>query len=99
MYDTSSDNLYKLEEDSCERLLKMQNNYLLNATLEALETGELAPIIKEELKYTIQSRRLAKGQEELKVEFPEEVEYEVTETKVFLLDISYWRYQQHKMLT
>jgi hypothetical protein len=32
---------------------------LLEATLVALETGELTPLVKEELKYTIQSRRLA----------------------------------------
>ncbi|XP_076464183.1 uncharacterized protein LOC143296235 [Babylonia areolata] len=35
------------------------------ATLEALESCSLTPLIKEELKYTIQSRRLAAGKPEL----------------------------------
>jgi hypothetical protein len=42
----------------------MQNNQLFDATVTALETGNLSPLVKEELKYTIQSRRLAKGQRE-----------------------------------
>ncbi|XP_076442965.1 cyclic AMP-dependent transcription factor ATF-3-like [Babylonia areolata] len=38
------------------------------ATLTALETCSLTPLIKEELKYTIQSRRLAAGKPELVVD-------------------------------
>ena len=55
----------------------MQNKNLIDATLVALETGNLSPLVKEELKYTIQSRRLAKGQTELAVDFTETVQYEV----------------------
>lgn len=60
-------------------LMKMTNGStnLVDATLLALETGDMAPLIKEELKCTIQSRRLAKGQQEMKVEFPEETKHEV----------------------
>ncbi|XP_052106783.1 basic leucine zipper transcriptional factor ATF-like 3 isoform X1 [Mytilus californianus] len=62
-------------------LFKMANgnNNLEVATLLALGTGNMAPLIKEELKCTIQSRRLAKGQHEMKVEFPDETKHELTE--------------------
>lgn len=42
---------------------------MAEAVLTTLETGSIMPLIKEELKYTIQSRRLAAGQPELQVEF------------------------------
>lgn len=42
---------------------------ILNATIKALSSGSLTPLIKEELRCTIQSRRLAEGKGELKVEF------------------------------
>ncbi|GFR78924.1 proto-oncogene c-Fos-like [Elysia marginata] len=42
---------------------------ILNATIKALNSGSLTPLIKEELRCTIQSRRLAEGKGELKVEF------------------------------
>ncbi|XP_070179689.1 uncharacterized protein [Littorina saxatilis] len=41
---------------------------MVAATLTALETNCLTPLIKEELKYTIQSRRLAAGKPELVVD-------------------------------
>ncbi|XP_064600780.1 uncharacterized protein LOC135466957 [Liolophura sinensis] len=41
---------------------------LLDATMTVLKTGKLTPLIKEELKCTIQNRRLARGQEELMVD-------------------------------
>lgn len=69
--------LYDIEEASCEKVYKMHNNQLFDATVTALETGNLSPLVKEELKYTIQSRRRAKGQRELKVDFPEQAKYEV----------------------
>ena len=50
---------------------------LIEATLTALETGEITPLVKEELKYTIQSRRLAQGQAELGVVFNSPKPYEV----------------------
>lgn len=43
--------------------------YFDNATKQVLETGSLTPLLKEELKYKIQSRRVAEGKRELKVEF------------------------------
>ena len=42
---------------------------ILDATIKALNSGSLTPLIKEELRCTIQSRRLAEGKGELKVEF------------------------------
>jgi hypothetical protein len=58
--------------------INMENtDALLEATLTALETGELTPLVKEELKYTIQSRRLANGQGELGVQFTDPIPTEV----------------------
>jgi hypothetical protein len=58
--------------------INMENtDALLEATLVALETGELTPLVKEELKYTIQSRRLANGQGELGVQFTDPIPTEV----------------------
>lgn len=73
--------LQTVEDESWEDILKLENNNntLLDATLLALTTGNLAPLIKEDLKYTIQSRRHKQGQEELKVGIPEEKVYEVKE--------------------
>lgn len=42
---------------------------LIRARNIALETGSMMPIIKEELKCLIQSRRLSLGQDELEVTF------------------------------
>lgn len=42
---------------------------LRKATYDVLETGQLTPIIKEELRLFIQTRRLSHGQEELTVTF------------------------------
>lgn len=55
---------------------------LIEATLTALETGVLTPLVKEELKYTIQSRRLASGQGELGVEFKEPRKVELREDEI-----------------
>lgn len=58
--------------------INMENtDALLETTLVALETGELTPLVKEELKYTIQSRRLANGQGELGVQFTDPIPTEV----------------------
>jgi hypothetical protein len=58
--------------------MNMENtDALLEATLVVLETGELTPLVKEELKYTIQSRRLANGQGELGVQFTDPIPTEV----------------------
>lgn len=39
------------------------------AALEAYNTGTITPLLKEELKYYIQSRRLSEGKNELVVDF------------------------------
>ncbi|XP_059145254.1 uncharacterized protein LOC131932356 [Physella acuta] len=46
-----------------------QEEKILAATLKAVQSGSLTPLIKEELRCTIQSRRMAEGKGELKVEF------------------------------
>lgn len=52
--------------------------YFDNATKQVLETGSLTPLLKEELKYKIQSRRVAEGKRELKVEFLPPAENKLT---------------------
>ncbi|XP_076463734.1 cyclic AMP-dependent transcription factor ATF-3-like [Babylonia areolata] len=56
---------------------------LFKATVQSLHTGRLTPLIKEELRCRIQSRRLSEGKDELRVQFespsrleprPEEIE-------------------------
>ncbi|XP_076100504.1 uncharacterized protein LOC143069647 [Mytilus galloprovincialis] len=81
-------NLETVEDESWEEILKLENNNntLLDATLLALKTGNLAPLIKEDLKYTIQSRRYKQGQEELKVEIPKEKIYELTVEEKIKID-------------
>ena len=56
---------------STSNILCEENHELLNATMVAYERGILTPLIKQELKYTIQNRRFVEGKQELKVEFPE----------------------------
>jgi len=52
---------------SADNVTQRQNN----------EASSLLPHIKQELKYTIQSKRLAEGKEELKVDFTHPPEYDV----------------------
>ncbi|KAK2182738.1 hypothetical protein NP493_339g01005 [Ridgeia piscesae] len=52
---------------------------LAYAAVRALQDGNLTPIIKEELRLTIQSKRLKKGQDELSVTFREPSEERLTE--------------------
>jgi len=52
---------------SVDNVTQRQNN----------EASSLLPHIKQELKYTIQSKRLAEGKEELKVDFTHPPEYDV----------------------
>ncbi|KAK3093254.1 hypothetical protein FSP39_013285 [Pinctada imbricata] len=59
-----------------------QNEKILEATKMALETGELTPLVKEELKYTIQTRRLAEGKEELQVQFENPINSELRPDEV-----------------
>lgn len=68
-----------------------QTDGFAEATLTALETGELTPLVKEELKYTIQSRRLANGQSELGVEFTEPEQGQVSQclSIVFIYSLYY----------
>lgn len=44
---------------------------LWDATTKAFYEGDMVPLIKQELKFKIQERRMAAGKRELKVNFPE----------------------------
>lgn len=67
----------ELEEALYDIFSKSKCNNVLDESLAAFETGDLSHLVKEELKCTIQTRRLAKGQDELKVDFSEEIKYQV----------------------
>ena len=45
-----------------------ENLKLYMAAMESYRTGSITPILKEELKYRIQSRRLSEGKDEMIVE-------------------------------
>ncbi|GFO50523.1 transcription factor fos-like 2 [Plakobranchus ocellatus] len=45
------------------------NAALLNAALESYESGQITPLLKHELKWMIQLRRLSQGKEEMEVSF------------------------------
>lgn len=59
----------RFHESIFDEIKEIEDFNLRKATTAALETGQLTPIIKEELKLFIQSRRLSIGQDELTVTF------------------------------
>lgn len=61
----SNENM-KMENFEC---LPNSQDKLMDAALVAMDTGDITPLVKEELKLTIQSRRLAAGIGELQVQF------------------------------
>ena len=54
-----------------------KDDKIFEAVNEALNSGSLTPLIKEELKCSIQSRRLKEGKRELTVAFEEPKQYQV----------------------
>ncbi|XP_046375544.1 cyclic AMP-dependent transcription factor ATF-3-like [Haliotis cracherodii] len=59
---------------------------LVKATYAALESGRLTPLLKEELRCRIQSRRLSEGKDELMVEFTAPTKDEPRPEEVAKLD-------------
>ncbi|XP_033735259.1 uncharacterized protein LOC117323865 [Pecten maximus] len=55
---------------------------LVEAQRVAMETGILTPLVKEELKYTILSRREADGKDRLDVTFDDPQQYQLTREEV-----------------
>ena len=66
--------------------LKPKDEKIFQAVNEALTTGSLTPLVKEELKYSIQSRRLKEGKSELEVAFPGPKTYELTPDEVIRVE-------------
>lgn len=62
--------------------INSKDENLFQAVTEALSTGSLTPLVKEELKYSIQSRRLKEGKSELKVEFSDPRKFEMSPEEV-----------------
>ena len=70
------ENIYK------EMDLESKDEKIFQAVNEALTTGSLTPLVKEELKYSIQSRRMKEGKSELKVAFSGPKTYELSADEV-----------------
>nr|XP_022331333.1 uncharacterized protein LOC111129329 [Crassostrea virginica] len=67
-------------------LPKSSQDSLMDAAWVALDTGDITPLVKEELKLTIQSRRLASGKGELRVNFNTPTQSELTEEEKVKVD-------------
>ncbi|XP_069118385.1 cyclic AMP-dependent transcription factor ATF-3-like isoform X2 [Argopecten irradians] len=67
---------------------------LAEAAIACLQSGQLTPLIKEELKYKIQSRRMEQGKGELLVQFTSPNTYQLTEEEALKSDR---RRQQNRM--
>ena len=65
-------------DDFLHELSCLSDAALLRATVESLHTGRLTPLIKEELRCRIQSRRLSEGKDELMVQFESPTRSEVS---------------------
>ncbi|XP_021359923.1 cyclic AMP-dependent transcription factor ATF-3-like isoform X2 [Mizuhopecten yessoensis] len=55
---------------------------LVKATQECLDTGSIMPMLKEELRCTIQNRRLAEGKTELTVQFTPPTEQQLNAEEI-----------------
>ncbi|XP_071079418.1 cyclic AMP-dependent transcription factor ATF-3-like isoform X1 [Haliotis cracherodii] len=82
---TSSARMNYVQDDRLQNSTKLinmknlvQDEKLVVATLATLQSGGPSDIIKEELKYIIQSRRVAEGKGELKVDFSPPEKNELT---------------------
>jgi hypothetical protein len=77
--------LYSNENLKMENLEFIPNSQdkLMDAALVAMDTGDITPLVKEELKLTIQSRRLAAGVGELQVEFEPPQQREVNFYRIY----------------
>ena len=71
--DTSSSGKVQGIADACSfmELYNIKDKDLADAATKAIVEGDMTPLIKEELKYSIQSKRMKAGKPELKVEFKE----------------------------
>lgn len=67
----------KMEDADTDLQISSSQDSLMEAALAALGTGDMTPLVKEELKLTIQSRRLASGKGELRVNFEPPTQSEV----------------------
>ncbi|XP_060062848.1 cyclic AMP-dependent transcription factor ATF-3-like [Ylistrum balloti] len=67
-----------MEETSSTICEDYDGTKILEAAFVAMKTGSITPIIKQELRFIIQSRRLAEGKSELDVSFVPPVTTELT---------------------
>lgn len=67
----------RMEDVDTDLQISSSQDSLMEAALAALGTGDMTPLVKEELKLTIQSRRLASGKGELRVNFEPPTQSEV----------------------
>lgn len=76
----------KMEDVDTDLQISSSQDSLMEAALAALGTGDMTPLVKEELKLTIQSRRLASGKGELRVNFEPPTQSELTEEERVKVD-------------
>nr|XP_034324642.1 transcription factor jun-B isoform X2 [Crassostrea gigas] len=76
----------KMEDADTDLQISSSQDSLMEAALAALGTGDMTPLVKEELKLTIQSRRLASGKGELRVNFEPPTQSELTEEERVKVD-------------
>ncbi|XP_076443035.1 uncharacterized protein LOC143281672 [Babylonia areolata] len=70
---------WNLPSNYCAFLQDMdRDDDLAKAEKQAMESGTITPLVKQELKLLIQSRRLSQGKEELKVGFKEPCQHKLT---------------------
>lgn len=58
------------------------DSQLMRAFEESFQSKSFLPLLKEELKCKIQCRRLSKGEEEMKVQFEEQKDYQLTDEEI-----------------
>lgn len=75
-----------MEDADTDLQISSSQDSLMEAALAALGTGDMTPLVKEELKLTIQSRRLASGKGELRVNFEPPTQSELTEEERVKVD-------------
>lgn len=76
----------KMEDVDTDLQISSSQDSLMEAALAALGTEDMTPLVKEELKLTIQSRRLASGKGELRVNFEPPTQSELTEEERVKVD-------------
>ncbi|KAL8583549.1 hypothetical protein ACOMHN_054865 [Nucella lapillus] len=74
---------WNLPSNYCNNFLReLDQEYdLAEAEKQAIESGSITPLVKQELKLLIQSRRLSQGKEEMRVRFGQPCSHQLTQAE------------------